>query len=502
MNLVDFPTDIPVVEYDKKLGLRKAVDQLIKDKGGWQIRMKPEGVDLGSIALIEDIDINNPNFFKAVFDELPYVSFGTHLTSERGEAFRFGTIEQVVSKANKGYHEFGMPLSGTGLLFYRRLIEYNLARLTQYLSDKKLPSKSINDFTEKTIKLRGWLNLIDVDLEVRERFGKTISRVDKPIMGLLLRYRNNMDSLRVATERLIDSLPEEPEKDEPRPMAMAEAMKGLPVEEIKDFIEQNQDLFSKVDMSIFYATYAIRHWLITRGELVHEQGLDDMLRGALEKIQITDASDDDEPVFKNLEIQLSNNSNRLPMALQILQLPYVREYLQKNLDIDFAEGEPKTLESVLRVHPKTKILFNPPELPSSEDEQLAYQFLEKTGILSKPRRKPEESTGSFSEASSTAFDLRWINKRTKEEIETMVHKPMSSARDLNQLLVGTMLTLYEVLKRDTKDIASIWGKIGLEEEFKQQFPQEDDFWTSNITMLEIYKMLQKDKEDNALISRG
>jgi hypothetical protein len=484
----DLPEDVQVIEYNPQVGLRMAVDQTIRDKNGWPIRMQPGGVEEGSVATIDNVDINDANFFKAMYEDKPQVSYGTHLTPERGEAYRFGSIEQAINLTTKGYHSFGMSLGMKEMQFYRAFIDHHLTRLTKSLQAQNLPEDAMRVFGEKTAKLQGWLNVVDIDLEIRERFDRSLSGADASIIARLTTNRGNIDKLRTTTYDMLEELPTAP-YGVPSEAAIAEAMQGMPPDETEEFMNKNEEIFDSLDSTKVKTHYAIKRWVLEKDDAAHEDGINTMLQQALEQTKSGDLHAWDEPIFTNLDKYLSLNSNRVSTALHILQQPYVHEYLQRAYDFTFPKGEPKTLENVLKTHPDTATLFNPAGLDLTEDQELAYKFLRDIGQVPKPEEEHKDYLNNFRTASMTAFEMRWANQRLKHNLETISH-PMWSTRNLDDLPAGTTLSLYEVLKRD-KEPSELWEKVGLKEEYKQNFLQDQLFWGSDMSLLDIYKMLKE-----------
>lgn len=486
-NTSDLPPDVKVVEYNRRgqTGLRAAVNKAIADQQGWAVRMQPGGVDTGSVAMIEDVDINHVDFFRAMYEALPHVSYGTHTTSERGEAFRLGSIEQATNWALQGYKEFGRPRNLLETQFYKAYIEHNLARLTDFLKGQNLSPEAIRSFEEKSVKLRGWLNIMDVDLEIREKYGRTLNHPDKQLADVLRANRNDIDELRQVTDAVLEDLPSQ-DYSEPSASIIAEAMVSMPVEEMREFVEKNAHIFRAIDMPMFYTQYAIKRWFIERDEVAHEHSIDTLLTESLPQLIGRDFDHWHEPIFRNLEVHLSAGSNRLPTALNILRLPVVKNYLRENVGVTFAEGEPKTLDAVLRAHPETSLFFNPPQTNLDEQQKIAYEFLIAAGYVGKSRQP--KSLDDFRSVSSAASGLEWERRRLVENLGTMT-KPMSDTRNLADVLPGDTLSLYEQMRRD-QNPSKMWGKMRLDSQYRKYFPHDSMFWNSDNSLLEIYKLLK------------
>jgi len=84
--------------------------------------------------------------------------------------------------------------------------------------------------------------------------------------------------------------------------------------------------------------------------------------------------------------------------------------------------------------------------------------------------------------------MKWSRDRLRQELET-ISKPLNTARNLDDMLAGTTMTLYEVLRRDKKPV-EMWQMVGLEKKYKEVFKKDSTFWKSDKSLIEIYRMLK------------
>lgn len=75
-----------------------------------------------------------------------------------------------------------------------------------------------------------------------------------------------------------------------------------------------------------------------------------------------------------------------------------------------------------------------------------------------------------------------------------IMQPMSTARNLDDMLAGTTMTLYEVLRRDQKNATDMWRRVGLEKEFRKKFRIDASFWNSDQSLFDIYRSLKQGQE--------
>ncbi|MCL5291389.1 MAG: hypothetical protein M1548_02520 [Actinobacteria bacterium] len=153
-NVSGLSPDIRVVEYDKETGLRTAIDQLIREKGGWPIRTRVGGeIPMGNMAHIGDVDINRPEFFASLLGRFPHLSYGSHVSSEVGEAFRFGVLDQALSTAMKTYSDHWGIYSTEEVQLYRAIIMHNLSRLEAFIRAQYLEPSVVAVFENKKMRL-------------------------------------------------------------------------------------------------------------------------------------------------------------------------------------------------------------------------------------------------------------------------------------------------------------------------------------------------------------
>jgi len=67
---------------------------------------------------------------------------------------------------------------------------------------------------------------------------------------------------------------------------------------------------------------------------------------------------------------------------------------------------------------------------------------------------------------------------------------MNTTRDLNKIGWGEIKTYYEIVKRDNKNMEAFWRKLGLVETFRKFFPTDQNFWNSDQSLFDIFKMLK------------
>ncbi len=483
------PQGCEVKEYNPKTGLRKAVDSAITEKQGWHIQMKPEGVAIGSVAHIENVEMNDSKFFQSLFEKYPHISFGTHLDPERGDAFRFGVIEQTIKQVMKNYSDdHWFRFSTTEVSFHRSLIFHNLERLQQTIENSTVNPQALNAFEEKKSKLLEWLNIIDCDLETRQRLGKTFTGASESIQKIVRTKRNDPAKLREFVDDRYLELPDAIQESKLSPTVLTEMLSGMSTQELVQFKTENEAVFSHISLPEFYSHYAVDRWIVVKNEQAQREGLDQLLASSLEQLPTQPKERDG--IFENLKKFLNEESNRLEVALTILRNPVVKKHLAEKFGMQFTENGPANLTEVIRAHPETRILFESQELSLPDEQKEAYQLLDAMGQIHRPRIDPREAMKNFRKANSLGFDIKWSKNRIQQELGT-ISKPMNTARNLDDMIAGTTMTLYEVLRRDEKPV-EMWRRVGLEKEYRKMFKTDSAFWSSDRSLIEIYRMLKAD----------
>lgn len=481
------PQGVEVREYSPKTELRQAIDLIISEKQGWHIQMKPEGVAIGSVAYIENVEINDPKFFQSLFEKYPHVSFGTHTDPERGDAFRFGIIESALQEAMRCYSDHWLRFSTTEVSFYRSFIVHNLQRLEQTIENSSINPHALGAFEEKKAKLLGWLNIIDSDLETRQRLGKTFTGASESVQKIVIARRNDQAKLREFVNEKYLELPDTVQECGPSPIILAEMLSGMSVQELEQFMTANEAVFKHVSLPEFYSHYATKRWIVVKNEQAQGEGLDQLLANSLEQLPAKSKKLDD--IFEILKGFLNEESNRIEVALTILRNPKVQKHFAERFGMRFEENGPANLREVIAAHPETRVLFEPQELSLSDEQKEAYQLLDAIGQKYEPPTDFQDALKDFRIASSLVFYTKWSRDKLRKDLET-ISKPMNTAK--NNLDGFTFeMTLYEILRRDENPM-KMWRKVGLGKEYRKSFKTDSIFWSSDQSLIEIYRML-KDK---------
>ena len=488
-DLKDFPKELKVSTYKKDEKLRQAVDRVIKDEGGWKIEMERGGVRNGDTAKIAGEEINSTSFFRSLLDSMPGVSYGSHVYSEEGQAQRMGTIEQCVNLTIKAARQgFLEPAT---VKFYNALWDHNEKKLEQGLPDHvKSNPQSRRALEEKKRQIAGWREVSRFNEQLMTREGKRLVLSDQQFAAI--GAVKNQPTLLQSTLRQADV--GSVNDSEPLSISTAsEAMMGMSPREFQEFKAGHPSVFKGVNMPKLEATYAVRRWTLIGSERAKKEKLDVMLSEAvkpetglqrLKSLLFNQVKKVDFDPVEALEGSLDEKSPSLPVALEILRLPALREQ-QAEKGVHFHDGGPHNLQEVLGAHPRTKAAFLPPEPLSSNPKDPAARLVQ--GL---------EFSSDFDTSNLTSFSNAesLISRRAHRHELGQIYM-----QDIRRPL--TQRKGQESYYRDFADLQqerfpnqeALWDKLGLGKEFRDHFPAGEAMWKSDRSLLQIMNHLEKAK---------
>ncbi|MBI4918588.1 hypothetical protein HY837_01555 [archaeon] len=483
---------VNVKEYSGSL--RSAVDKVIKECEGWPVRMNSGDVDICSPAYINNVEINDAEFFKAFFEVHPHVSYGDHCTSQRGNAFRFGLIEQTINMLIKSYGSFSFRFSAQEIKLEYAGILHNLELLESNLAKAKLAQVAYDTFKDKKRKLQCWLDLVELDLVLREELGKSLTGLDS-IKSKIMQARYDKDKLIQTVCELKESLSEAPQEDESTYSNINKLCFDFcssNLDEFIGFVAKNHDQLKGINIHELFANYAVKRWGIIKTEQAKIEGLDQVLKECLEKVDRS-KKELDCSFFSSLTGYLNEQSNRVQPILDILNLPCVKDYLSEVFDTAFKEG-PNNLTDILKAHPKTRRSFEKQELVLDEEQKKALTILNRLGRSYDPGVSEEDALKSFAVAISRSFYLEYSADSMQQHLKELF-EPMNTMRPREVLFPGNKLKFFEILRyNESKTGKKICKQLSLEKEFKEMFPEEESFWQSEKSFMEIYREMKEMKK--------
>jgi hypothetical protein len=197
------PPGVEVVRYDpKRTSLRESVSQAISAKAGWVLRPTGEGRSGDPVYLEhggEKINVNRRRFFA------PYLKSG-EITFEQHVSTVDGTLHYLIRNTLGLKHRSVRPIWNVGpssdgnltkLKVRRSMIEFNLRRLDAWVSTKRTPPWIQTSYARVRQEAMSWVNILDAEIRLRERFGRTF--VFQPVSAAV---RERRYALRREPEKL------------------------------------------------------------------------------------------------------------------------------------------------------------------------------------------------------------------------------------------------------------------------------------------------------------
>jgi hypothetical protein len=475
-----------VVRYNPEIeNLRSVVRRTIDELCGWDIHTDTfiDGPRyFASPAVVENIDVGDQRFFRALLQEYPYLSFGSHFHSEKGEAWRTGIIDYKIADIISRYNNtFKDQISTRELSVWKNLIAHNLKVLETSLSQANYPDEVMEIYKKDKEELDSWLNVVDVDLYVRESYGKTIVSVKKEIWENLRDARKYPSKMKSLVDEYKNELYDS-HNSRVNVVSIADALASMSRAEFESFTALNKTSFNVEEMDNLKIYYAIKRWLIVKTEKAKLEGIDSFLESSVQNdIEAVGR------IIKELEIFLTYECNRLDDALEIVRMPFVQTALSKLWSVRIENI--LSLRDFLVICPETAMIFQCTEMKIDQKDEDAYSLLKELDECITEKSEYSVNYKSFMEAKLAAMNKRRgierVNRLMKE-----IRTPINTARDLDEIGWGETMTYYEVLRRDNKNMETFFARLGLSERFREMFPTDQAFWNSHKSLLIICKELQ------------
>jgi len=201
--------------YDSGTSLREAVDQVIEQKEGFHIRMlTTDREDELVEAYLEEANVNTVEFFAPLREERPYLSVGCRfdpLEPVNGEAYRFGSLETAFYLVALSYlkEEEAEGLTLPLLKEIRENLVYERDLVRTMVSSYPFSTRVLDDFTRKDQHLQSWINIIDVDIQLRQFFGKTVMTAPEEKWEAICLYRWKTEELFTFLQGELEWLPDQ-----------------------------------------------------------------------------------------------------------------------------------------------------------------------------------------------------------------------------------------------------------------------------------------------------
>lgn len=484
--------------------LRSAIKRAIAGAGGWSIRMNDGDVEYGSNAFWGEKNINTPNFFKNLLEKFPHLSFGTHLESERGEAWMFGALDRVMHMMAKKWdvlfftHDYDAEIQ-----FRKHFLQMFLGRLRNNVEQMPLHTRGQELFYRTAAQTESFIALVETEMLLRKKYQKTLHGAATEIETEVLRIYNER-SLTSVKERILNTL-------EP---VLSQENQDLNSYQEKDSIfvplliemtatlnhQDMEELFSCFDGDSHLGKLCFNpstKMFISIDRYFHSALGEENSHREFERIcrymdQIAGEEIEWQYFWQIVTQFLAENSCQFDRAIKFLNEPVIRNSLQCHHQIEYPESGIQTIPQLVRAHPETKILDrkNPFLSGFRGHNRSLVKILLKLDLISMPKEPYPDSLDSFPAAVSAAFNLAYEQREVRRAIKNM-KKPMNTAwRDSKEILPGEVLNIFELLRRDSS-LDEMWGKLGLVTEFRSLYPTDDLFWFSDKSFLEIVDEVRK-----------
>lgn len=475
-----------VKRYNPKTeSLRSAVDRTITELDGWKMHTDTfiDGPhSFASHAKIENADVGDKRFFATLLQEYPHLSFGSHFHSEKGDAWRTGVVDYRITDIINRYSDtLQNQIPTSELSIWRNLIAHNLKGLDISLAQANYPDEVMRIYEKEKEELNSWLNVVDVDLYMREHDGKTITSAKKEIWEELRDARKNPETIKSVVNKHKNDL-QDSRNYRANIGGIADALANMPRAEFESFTTSNDGSFNAEEWNSLKISYAIKRWLVVKTEQAKLEGLDVVLESSVQN--------DPEVVkgiMEELEMFLTYECNRLSDALEIIRMPFIQSALSKAWGIRITNIS--NLQDLLLVHPETSAIFQDSEIKIDPKDEEAYSLLRALGEDIAEKIESPVNYKSFAEASSAARNKKYKIERVNRLLEE-VRAPINATRDSDKIGWGETMTYYEMLKRDNQNMETFFARFGLAEKFRGMFPTDQAFWNSDKSLMFIYKELQ------------
>lgn len=442
-DLATLPPGIPVHVYEGK-SLRKAIDEVIADRNGLKIAMRRGDVHLGMPAKLGDHDINDPRFFEALFRQNPALSFGTHGHSVRGEAHRFGIVDAIVRHVPAALYR---P-SPEELRLFAAVGRHHLSRIDPWIKEQSYSAAALEDYE---------------------------------------RSRANALAHCTGLDEQADTLAED--KDVRRGIKAAGfgiVFNSVPRAEVEGFITSHPQIFDGMEpaeLAAFRAVYAVNRWVIIGAERARAEGLPELLAETLPQVSERNV------LLDQVDRYLVPGCAQLPEALALLREPAAQAHLAKQ-GYELEPGLPRTVNDLSASHRQVKNLLAPLPDQTSDDAQLALTLGRVVKVdLSIPHATRDELDGmSLSNAIYAGSRVERRRESWNKALTAVSKRPLNEVKPKQQLSRYTSDVLESL--RINYSPRMLFTELGLENEYRARFADDEAFWAHPGTLSDVVRELQ------------
>jgi len=370
------PPEVHVKAYPPHQTLGEATDEHIKAQGGWLVDAAEGNADIGAPAQIEEIPINDLLFFEPYLAANPRISFGPHIRSIRGEAFRLGVVDQAVQTSIFSLEESSSynPYNPLSARFQTALARHHLQELDAFLKHNSIPPDMAEIYETKKEQALEWLQITDCDARLRKEYGVTLdpassnealSEETKKILHEAERQRHDKDTLWEYVHSKVEHLPAAVETHiTPRDYALfGELCSSMPRAELVEWRQSQPEVFEGVEAAPLDLFYGLVRSTVM-GNQVYNEHLDSVITQAVEHIPDAERSQYKGLITDIIAPFLRKDSVQLPIALHVLD----QQPLSDMLQLEPSNYSMQKLSDLIKRHPDTKVLVKTPDYTPHEQQ--------------------------------------------------------------------------------------------------------------------------------------
>lgn len=197
----NIPHFVKILFYDSvKESLREATDRCIAAQDGWHIRMSEEDhEDELAEAMLEGRNINTIDVFSILQAHYPGLSIGCRFDKISGDAHLLGNLENMVYALALYYFrpntitDVIIPLESLEEQFQQ--LKAQLHQVIAYASALHITPEKIAQYLQKLKSLDCFLELIEIDLNLKKTHHKTLAKSDPKIIEEILANPENIKDI-------------------------------------------------------------------------------------------------------------------------------------------------------------------------------------------------------------------------------------------------------------------------------------------------------------------
>lgn len=393
-------SEVEVKEYTSDRTLRQATAEHIAKQGGWNVTMRPGQAGLDASAHLEDAQINDIRFFEKYLEAHPHISYGPHTRSAKGEAYRYGMVDQAVSTGIYALKDEGSFYDPTLVLFQAKLARHHLEKLDAAVHNSPLQQHALETFTQKKDAAQNWLDVLDCDERLRKEYGVTIAKAPKEVFSKIEELHTDKERLweYLSSQRRELNVAQEETPHVGHYVNLGQYCSAMSRAELDELKQSQPEMFSNLDMPQLDTIYALTR-LAESGEHRKGENLEQLLSDSIKQIAEENKKAYQVLIPQIMETYLYKDSLRLSATLSVFDQPEMRALLK----LEDNKQPMKTLGDLIRCHPLTKVLSTTIEFTPTEHQRIDDEIAK--GYLNPLPKWEIDEIETFAEAKQHADDI-------------------------------------------------------------------------------------------------